>query len=81
MDKCEIRLRILEVLVPRCAQSGITQPSFIIDACTQLEKYVLRSEQGEEQSSSPPVKRRGRPPKETTMTEPSQSSDPARDGG
>jgi len=81
MDEREIRLRIVEVMVPKAAQIGIIKPETIVDSCMQLEKYVLGSQEGEDQPSSPPAKRRGRPPKETTLTSGSQNSDPARDGG
>lgn len=77
MDDREIRLRIVEVVVAKASQVGIVKPELMIETCTQLENYVLGSKQGEEQPTSPPVKRRGRPPKETTMTEPSQPQDPA----
>lgn len=52
----EIKLRILEVVVPHCSKVGITKSENVIETCSQFEKYVLSSKQCEigDEPESPP---------------------------
>ena len=59
MTNQEIRLRILEQMIPKAAQVGITKPEMIIESCSQFEKYVLGSDEGEDSLTSKPRRRRG----------------------
>lgn len=79
MDKSEVRLRIVEVLVPQATRVGIEQPEYIIKACTQLEKYVLDLKEDENQPDSSPAKKANRPAKGTGSAQ-SGSSDPTHGG-
>jgi hypothetical protein len=79
MDKAEVRLRIVEVLVPQATRVGIEQPEYLIKACTQLEKYVLDLKEDESQPDSSPAKKTNRPARGTGNA-PSGSSDPTHGG-
>ena len=65
MDKSEIRLKIVEVVVPQATRVGVLEPEYIIKTCSQLEEYVLGIKEKGELSDSP-VTRRKRKPKGTT---------------
>mgnify|MGYP001048052596 CR=1 FL=1 len=65
MDKTEVRLRIIEAVVPQATKVGITEPEYIVKTCSTLEEYVLGSVNNGELPDSPPV-RRGRKPKGRT---------------
>lgn len=81
MDEREVRMRIVEVMVPKASQVGIMNPQVIIDSCAKLENYVLQSHEGETQPDSPQPKKRGRPRKETTEIPPFLGpSDPTHGG-
>jgi len=79
MDKAEIRLRIVEVLVPQATRVGIEQPEYVIKACTQLEKYVLDLNDDEKQPDSSPKGKMRRPAKGTEGN-PDGSTDPTHGG-
>jgi hypothetical protein len=80
MDKAEIRLRIVEVLVPQATRVGIEQPEYIIKACTQMEKYVLDLKEDESQPDSSPARKTNRPARGTGGSYSSGSSDPTPGG-
>jgi hypothetical protein len=72
MDDCEIRLRLLEVLIPQATRVAIIEPEYILKTCRILENYVIGSQQlekGDEPESPPdflrdqPKRRTGRPKK------------------
>jgi hypothetical protein len=79
MDKAEIRLRIVEVLVPQATRFSIEQPEYIIKTCRQLESYVLDLIDDESQPDSSPKRKPGRPAK-GTGNDPSGNPDPTRGG-
>lgn len=59
MDKAELRLELLKVMIPKAAQVGITQPETIVNACTHFENYVVGSEKdGVSPASAPPKPKR-----------------------
>ena len=70
-DIQNVRLRILEAVLPQATRVGLGEPNHIVDICTRLEKYVLDSQAtGEKLSDSPPKRPPGRPTiKETTNHE------------
>jgi hypothetical protein len=63
MDLSEVRLRILESIIPQATRVGIQEPEYIVKTCKVLENYVLESELGESKSDSPPKRKPGRPRK------------------
>lgn len=53
MDNEEIRLRIVEVVVPQATRVGMMNPQNIQDTCSHLENYVIGSaSQGDEPKTS-----------------------------
>jgi len=61
-DLHEIRLRILEAVLPQATRVALGEPDHIVTVCTHLEKYVLDSQStGEKLSDSPPKRPPGRP--------------------
>lgn len=80
MDDCEVRLKLIEILVPHATKVGMTEPERIIKTCTELEKYVLDSKQREILPDSQPKRPVGRPPKGTSTPETPSFLDPARGG-
>lgn len=78
MDDREIRLRIVEVVVPQATRHAI-EKSQIVDICTQLENYVLGLMHGEELPDSPPRKT-SRPRKEKPPTDLPAFLDPTHGG-
>jgi len=58
----ELRLRIAEVVIPQASRVGITEPSYIVKTCKEIEKYVIGRENSSELLDSQP-KRKGRKPK------------------
>lgn len=58
MDDSEVRLRIIEQMIPKASQVGITNPQVIIDACSQFEKYVIGSDVSEDSLTSTTRRRR-----------------------
>lgn len=81
-DLHEIRLRILEAVLPQATRVGLGEPDHIVKTCTQLEKYVLDSAQiGEKLSDSPPKRPPGRPSiKGTTSNESNGNPGPTTGG-
>jgi hypothetical protein len=79
MDKTQVRLSILSMVIPQASRVSITDPAHIIKTCTDLEKYVLDSEKGENLSDSPAKRAPGRP-KRTTEHDAVSSSDPTHGG-
>ena len=45
LDREEVRLRILAVLIPAASRHGISEPEQIIKIATGLENYVVASDQ------------------------------------
>ena len=43
LDRDEVRLRILALLIPAASRHGISDPTQIIESATELEKYVVES--------------------------------------
>jgi len=66
MDLSEVRLRILETVIPQATRVGIQEPEYLVNTCKTLEKYVLESKSGESTSDSPTKKKPGRPRKGTS---------------
>jgi hypothetical protein len=81
-DDHEIRLRILEAVLPQATRVGLEEPDQIVKVCTRLEKYVLDSAQiGEKLSDSPTKRPPGRPSiKGTTSHEMNGNLGPATGG-
>jgi hypothetical protein len=80
MDEREIRLKLVEILVPHATKVGMTEPDRIIKTCTELEKYVLDSKQSERLPDSQAKRPVGRPPKGTSIPETPSFLDPTRGG-
>jgi hypothetical protein len=80
MNDAAVRLELLKVLIPQTSKYGLTEPQMMIDTCTQLEKYVLDSKQGENLPDSPTAKRMGRPRKGQVEPELSSNPDPTHGG-
>lgn len=76
MDNKEIRLRIVEAVVPISSRVSLVGED-IIKVCSNLEQFVVNNKEDEkdEQSPSSPVKKTGRP-KRTTDKVSSTVSDP-----
>lgn len=79
MDKVEVRMRIVEVLVPQATRVGIEQPEYLIKACTQLEEYVLDLKNDEKQPDSS-IHRKTNRPARGTGNAPTGQSDPTHGG-
>lgn len=43
LDRSEVRLRILGMLIPAASRHGISEPEQIIKSATALENYVVES--------------------------------------
>lgn len=69
MDKSEIRLRIVEVMVPQATRVGVLEPEYIVKSCSQLEEYVLGVKETGEESDSPTTRKRRKPKGTTSETE------------
>ncbi len=54
MDDNEIRLRIVEAVIPQASRVALTDSEIITKTCTELEKYVLKSKTSERKSNSQP---------------------------
>lgn len=79
MDKTQIRLALLGMVLPQASRVSMTDPKLIIETCTTLEDYVLDSKKGEKLPDSPPKRAPGRP-KRTTETSAVSHSDPTHGG-
>lgn len=64
----EIRLRIVEVVVPTCSKHQLTHPDDIAKIASSLEQYVLRPAQ--EVTPSPRNGKRGSRPKGAQPVDP-----------
>lgn len=83
MDDREIRLRIVEVVLPTASRNGLSDPDRLVDICSRLEKYVvsLESKSQGELSDPEPKRRNSRPRKGTTeIAEAGDSVDPTHGG-
>ncbi len=80
MDNVQIRLKILESVLPQATRHGLTDPDQVVKTCKELEKYVLDSKNGEKSPDSPAKRPPGRPPKETTVNEMPSFLDPTHGG-
>ena len=56
MDNNEIRLRIVEAVIPQASRVALNDSEIIIKTCTGLEKYVLKSETSGKKSNPQPKK-------------------------
>lgn len=71
VNRSEVRLRLLGMLIPAASRHGISAPQEIIDSATTLEKYVVESAQPDvatpNTSNRPTLTRprKGQPPVET----------------
>lgn len=79
MDKSDVRLALLAMVVPQASRVSITDPETLIKTCTTLEEYVLDSKKGEKLPDSPPKRAAGRP-KRITDTSAVSESDPTHGG-
>lgn len=70
MQPDEIRLRIVEAVLPQATRVGLERGE-VINTCTQLENFVLGLRNGEELPDSPPRKKQTRPAKGTEVALPS----------
>lgn len=60
--KEEIRLRIVEAVLPAATKVGLNEPEHIVKTCSNLENYVLGlGKQGEKQPVSSPRREKKRP--------------------
>lgn len=63
MDNIEVRLRIVEVILPTASRYGMDHPDQIVDTCRAFEKYVLESHADEVSPDSSIKRKPGRPRK------------------
>lgn len=71
MDEREVRLRIVEAVLPQASRVAMQDPASIINTCSNLEHYVLDLKKGENLPDSPPKRKPGRPAKGTANDLPS----------
>lgn len=45
LNRSEVRLRLLGMLIPVASRHGISEPDHLIQTATTLEKYVVESSQ------------------------------------
>lgn len=79
MDDCEVRLRIVEAVVPQATRYSFEQ-NRVVEICAHFEKYVLGLQQGEELPDSP-TRKISRPRKDKSSTDLPAFLDPATHGG
>lgn len=79
MQKAEVRLELLKILVPQATRVGISEPKYMIESCRSLEQYVLDCNEDEKLSDSSPKRKPGRP-KRTTEDEVPGFLDPTHGG-
>ncbi len=63
MDDSEIRLRIVEAVMPQASRVALTDSEIIVKTCTVLENYVLKSKLSGQKSNPQPKKVTARPHK------------------
>lgn len=79
MDNAEMRLRLIEAVLPQATRVGMAEPEHLVKVCTVLEQYVLDCKEGEKLSDSPPKRAPGRP-KRTTENDATGTPDPTPGG-
>ena len=80
MQADEVRLRLMEVLIPAASKHGVFgETQLVINTCTQLEKYVLGLPPAEEVPTPATRKTLSRPVR-TTETQIPGFLDPTRGG-
>lgn len=79
MEASEVRLRLMEVLVPIASKHSLVSGE-IVAVCTQLERYVIESPAGEELPPSPSRKTLTRPSKDNRTVEIPGFLDPTHGG-
>lgn len=62
MNDVEVRLRIIEVILPTASRYGMDNPEQIVTTCRTFENYVLQS-QADETPDSSGKRKPGRPRK------------------
>lgn len=80
MVEQDIRLKILEIVVPTATMAGINKPENIINICSHFEKYVIGSPKSEEKSASQPQIRKKRSSRKATEEPTPSFLDPAHSG-
>lgn len=80
MRKQDIRIKVLEIVVPTATRVGINKPENIIEICSHFEKYVIGSPESEEKSASQPQTRKKRSSKKATEEPTPSFLDPAHSG-
>lgn len=79
MQRDELRLELLKLVVPQATRVSLSEPEYIVKACTHLEQYVLDFNEGEKLPDSPPKRTPSRP-KRTTENDAIGSTDPTPGG-
>lgn len=69
LNENEIRLRIVEAVIPQATRVGLVDPEAMLDTCSKIEKYVLDLDSKGEESLDSPTRRRGRKPRKGTTDE------------
>lgn len=65
MSPADVRIKLLELLIPTASRMGMTDPTQIIESCRKLESYVIESQPQVEGTPDSTAKRQsGRPRKE-----------------
>lgn len=77
MPNEDMRLKILEIVLPTATRVGINKPENIIEICSHFENYVLGSDNREEESASQPRTRKKRSLKKATEEPVPSFLDPA----
>lgn len=80
MREQDIRLKILEIVLPVSTRVGINRPESVVEICSQFEKYVIGFPKSEEKSASQPQTRQKRSSKKTTEEPTPSFLDPAYSG-
>lgn len=80
MDNKEVRLRILEILIPQSTRVGLTDPEVLIKKASLFENYVVGSTKIGAESDAPIEKKKTRRPRRTTVEDSSLPSDPTHGG-
>lgn len=80
MPDQDIRLKILEIVIPTATRVGINKPENIIEICSHFENYVIGFQKSEEKSASQPQIRKKRSLKKATEEPTPSFLDPAHSG-
>jgi hypothetical protein len=62
MHEPEIRLRIVETLMPIASKVQVTNPESLIETCSKLEKYVVGSKRKVGEPPNPQTKSASKKP-------------------